>query len=1123
MLSGAAQRNISVSLTVNTVMADEPALSRVGATFNIGRIKNIYNQPAGRLDYLRSKTYQGCARSPGYREVWIKHVRFLINANPGVVRNIQMDDVDMNISYLSNGGCFCDHCNTGFRQYLASKFTTAQLSAQGVSSVSTFSYRDYLRSRGQDPVKFISTGSGVLKDAYVAFQTQNTVDFYRHVHHATTNYFKRPIGFAANTRSSPRVIEDLHDLFIREYTSTDPGSIYDTFVTQAARGGKPLALTYDSSYSPADHRRFAASCYAAGGHGLVPWDVYIIPEDYLSPSRGRFFGTVQDFAPIYGFVKAMSRYLDGYEDAGLFQTVRADSRYQAQPVYVENNPSASLFVRATGRAQDPVVIHIIRKDPANTAPFTISLNPDSFFGTPMKKTLYTMPAYNATTHITARSTGNYSTLAVNSTTSAMADPRLMQVQLPSFSLWGTLVLEPVAGALVQPTIVTRREMIEPQQQVRIVNSGKGVIRYTLDGSEPGPASTLYSGPFTITRGGTIKARAFLGSESTPTSSASVRVIRYFDIAKSPNTKLWLQPATDLRGLAHNAPVAAWTPTIGPVLRAPATLLPTLNANTPPIYRTNALNGAPGVYFNGTNCISVGRLMNEVGIPRSFTVVMISQSEDSDFGMCGNGGNGGGGIPRFYFTRGQFSYGERETYLGMTSGSSVEMTTVRMNTAGKIEVFKNGSVVGTGNASLVTAFAGGAFAVPWGKGNKVPAGTLGEVIVFNRALTDEELESVHLVRQARLASGAPPVVSPPPPNTPPPVIVDPPVVTAPQSTTASAPFSVRLTVDRNFGYWSTNGSPYAAFSTAGTNLWIGSTTTLSFYGRDAAGNAGPIRTRVYTIDATPPGSTSVIDIEAERFSSLSAPFQLNTTVDPDASEGRYLFAPPGQLSVQAPPSTGHARYNFSVPGAGRYRVRARVRAPTMNSDSFWIRMDSGAWLSWNGFYGTTPALAESFRWVTVSPPGSPTVVEYVLAAGAHTLTVAYREPYTFLDRIQIVPSTAVGASVTLMGPESLIPASGLLEGLDRQIQHSILRIGEAEYLTMTFVEPDPLPPGVVYRPVVGSDLTRWSADGIVPVSQTDYWGQRTITVRDREPVRDGIGRFLRLDLLTEDESSPPVAQ
>ncbi|MBI4979636.1 MAG: right-handed parallel beta-helix repeat-containing protein [Spirochaetes bacterium] len=48
---------------------------------------------------------------------------------------------------------------------------------------------------------------------------------------------------------------------------------------------------------------------------------------------------------------------------------------------------------------------------------------------------------------------------------------------------------------------------------------------------------------------------------------------------------------------------------------------------------------------------------------------------------------------------------------------------------------------------------------------------------------------------------------------------------PASFTTNAPFTVMLDVDRNFGYWSTNGSAFTQFTAAGTSITIDRTTTL----------------------------------------------------------------------------------------------------------------------------------------------------------------------------------------------------------------------------------------------------------------------------------------------------------
>ncbi|MBI4979637.1 MAG: hypothetical protein HZC28_19315 [Spirochaetes bacterium] len=65
-------------------------------------------------------------------------------------------------------------------------------------------------------------------------------------------------------------------------------------------------------------------------------------------------------------------------------------------------------------------------------------------------------------------------------------------------------------------------------------------------------------------------------------------------------------------------------------------------------------------------------------------------------------------------------------------------------------------------------------------------------------------------------------------------------------TTNAPFTVSLDVDENNGYFSTNGSTYAPFSTNGVSILIDRTTTLAYFGRDALRNTSATNIRTYTL-------------------------------------------------------------------------------------------------------------------------------------------------------------------------------------------------------------------------------------------------------------------------------------
>jgi Viral BACON domain len=140
--------------------------------------------------------------------------------------------------------------------------------------------------------------------------------------------------------------------------------------------------------------------------------------------------------------------------------------------------------------------------------------------------------------------------------------------------------------------------------------------------------------------------------------------------------------------------------------------------------------------------------------------------------------------------------------------------------------------------------------------------------------------------------------------------------------------------------------------------------------------------------SPAGASVWLEAECGSLGSL-----WNTPSDGAASEGRYLTIQSGNNSTGSAPtnSAGFANYSFSVSQSGTYSVFARVLTPTANDDSWWVRMDGGAWVTWNNIAATS--------WTWAQFPNT-----FSLSAGSHTLTFAYREDGAQLDKINITTST-----------------------------------------------------------------------------------------------------------------------
>jgi hypothetical protein len=164
---------------------------------------------------------------------------------------------------------------------------------------------------------------------------------------------------------------------------------------------------------------------------------------------------------------------------------------------------------------------------------------------------------------------------------------------------------------------------------------------------------------------------------------------------------------------------------------------------------------------------------------------------------------------------------------------------------------------------------------------------------------------------------------------------------------------------------------------------------------ASGYTGPwasiIAFRVFGVA----GATSPVNIYIEAESgTITAPMQVLSAGG--ASGGQYITVAAGNNSNAAAPATGRATYSFSVPSPGTYKVWGRSLCPTNSDDSFWARVDNGAWINWNEM-----PTGDAWVWDDLHNfADGNAVVTYNLGAGTHTLEVAYREDGAQLDRILV---------------------------------------------------------------------------------------------------------------------------
>ncbi|HEV8284880.1 MAG TPA: T9SS type A sorting domain-containing protein [Chitinophagaceae bacterium] len=127
-------------------------------------------------------------------------------------------------------------------------------------------------------------------------------------------------------------------------------------------------------------------------------------------------------------------------------------------------------------------------------------------------------------------------------------------------------------------------------------------------------------------------------------------------------------------------------------------------------------------------------------------------------------------------------------------------------------------------------------------------------------------------------------------------------------------------------------------------------------------------------------------------------------DATASKGKYITIKSGLNSTGSAPANipeNQVVIPFTIDVAGTYNFLGRAIGPTANDDSYWVRVDNGAFVSANGLTST------NWQW------GRLTIAD--LSVGQHTLTITYREDGAKLDKILITTSNASIISPEILGP------------------------------------------------------------------------------------------------------------
>jgi hypothetical protein len=351
-ISEAKERGYGFSCTLNSMVTDQPEGGR-----KRGRITGIDGSliTAPWMRMWKDPAW-GCCNHPEWRESYLAQARAILEAGAG---GFQMDDPTLNLAATHWGGCFCEVCMAGFRDYLDAKLSDSELTGLGIVDTATFDYRAHLIAQGAPAGDSLARWKeDPLREHFIAFQKESVERFYRDMRREIDSFAGRRVPFSCNNYGGRwDGIYALFDYGVAELNekSANPPYMYAR-LKEAMERRKAQVFTLVSE-DVALNRRVIAAMYAFGGHLIAPWDVYLrsTPE-----GSDRYYGNPDDYADLFGFVRGHAEYFDGYEDAFVSMAGTTDDRYGGSPPIAVEDAGWVIAVRAVPENPDAaVVIHLV--------------------------------------------------------------------------------------------------------------------------------------------------------------------------------------------------------------------------------------------------------------------------------------------------------------------------------------------------------------------------------------------------------------------------------------------------------------------------------------------------------------------------------------------------------------------------------------------------------------------------------------------------------------------------------------------------------------------------------------------------------------------------------------------
>lgn len=277
-------------------------------------------------DYEGTKTWWGCTNHPLFRDLVRARMRAGVTQGASLVH---LDDhAGTYACTVSQGGCFCPWCMTGFRAWLQTRATDAQRTeAAKLGSLASFDYGAILRARGftSAPALLQASWKGEvpLWNLFREFQRETAVAFVLELRSEAERVAGRPIPLGVNAYNLlPHQLLDARvvDYFANEIEHVGKEADVAPFAYRLAEAlGRPAFATgcgedwivFNRTHCVTRVRSWFAQAYAFGQFFMYSWNKW-----GFSKETGTVWTKVDPavFQPMTDFVAANAGVFDDHEN-----------------------------------------------------------------------------------------------------------------------------------------------------------------------------------------------------------------------------------------------------------------------------------------------------------------------------------------------------------------------------------------------------------------------------------------------------------------------------------------------------------------------------------------------------------------------------------------------------------------------------------------------------------------------------------------------------------------------------------------------------------------------------------------------------------------------------------------